>query len=184
MVKKLCHPAVFIWTLAGLTTLMLSAACTSSKADPRCSLSAPTPEYFMGVAKAINGSDLWETYLDHISPIRDVDPGIVHTRLTVTNLLINREIYSQHDKFAIKDFVFTEGSTTREEVQRAAFAATENTAMRYVHRWVEIAAIRAMAQEGTGGRDFIEVLEEQTEDPWGDDLIGEAKLALNQIRGN
>lgn len=102
----------------------------------------------------------------------------------MTNLLINREIYSRHDKFAIKDFVFTEGSTTREEVQRAAFAATENTAMRYVHRWVEIAAIRAMTQEGTGGRDFIEVLEEQTEDPWGDDLIGEAKLALNQIRGN
>jgi hypothetical protein len=208
MVKRLCRPVVFVWTFAALTTLMLATACTSSKADLRCSLSAPNAKYHMGVAKSINGSDLWESYLDHISPIRDVgepvlafkltfereitkrsnegdyDPGIVHAHLAVTNLLMNREIYSQRDKFAIKDFVFTEESATREAVQRAAFEATENTAMRYVHRWVEIAAIRAMAQEGTSGREFVEVLEEQTQDPWGDDLIGEAKLALNKIRGN
>jgi hypothetical protein len=191
-----------------LTILALATACTSTKADPRTRLSAPSPEYLMGMAKAINGSNLWEAYLDHISPVRDVsqpvmafkltfereitrrtnegdyDPGIVHTHLTVTNLLMNREVYSRADKFAIKDFVFTRDAATREEIQRAAFEATEDTAMRYVHRWVEIAAIRAMVQEGAGGSAFIEVLEEQTQDPWGDDLVGEAKVALNKIRAN
>jgi hypothetical protein len=188
--------------------LVLVMACTSSKADPRTSLSAPSPEYLMGMAKAVNGSNLWEAYLDHISPVRDVsdpvvafkltfereitrrtnegdyDPGIVHANLTVTNLLMNREVYSRAEKFAIKDFVFTRDAATREEIQRAAFAATEGTAMRYVHRWVEIAAIRAMLQEGTSATAFIKVLEEQTQDPWGDDLVGEAKVALNKIRGN
>ena len=208
MVERLCRPAAFAGALVALIALVLTSACTSSKADPRCSLSAPSTEYRVGVAKAINGSDLWEAYLDHVSPTRDVsdpviafkltfereitrktnegdyDPGVVHTHLTVTNLLMNREVFSKGDKFAIKDFVFTRDAATREEIQRAAFEATENTAMRYVHRWVEIAAIRAMLQEGTSGRAFIDVLEEQTQDPWGDDLVGEAKVALQKIRGN
>jgi hypothetical protein len=188
--------------------LVLAMACTSSKPDPRCRLSAPSPNYVQGIAKAINGSNLWQAYLDHVSPVRDkgqpvmafkltfereitqrsnegdYDPGIVHAHFTVTNLRMNREVYSQGDKFPIKDFVFTEGDATREEIQRAAFEATENTAMRYVHRWAQIAAIRAMIQEGASGTAFVEALEEQIQDPWGGDLIGEAKLALNKIRGN
>ena len=92
------------------------------------------------------------------------------------------EVYTNSDTFPIKDFVFTESSATREEVQAAAFRATEGTAMRYVHRWVEVAAIRAMRLEGSSA--FISVLEEQMEDPWADNLIGEAKNALKSIRGN
>jgi hypothetical protein len=201
-------PSLFfpVW-IAALMAVALAAACASSKTDPRCSIKAPSEGYRGGVAKAINGSKLWQAYLEHISPVRDVDqpvigfgltfnreitrktnegdydPGVVHAHLTVTNLWAGSEIYSRSDNFPIKDFVFTEKSATREEVQRAAFAATEKTAMRYVHRWVEVAAIRAMGNEGASGSAFISVLEEQTQDPWGDNLIGEAKLALNKIRG-
>jgi hypothetical protein len=208
MAEKRYSPDFLVRLVASLAIIAFYAACTSSKVDPRCSISTPSPEDTARVAKAINGSKLWQAYLDYVSPVRDVDKpviafdltfnreitrrsnegdyddGLVHAYLSVIHLWSGSQIYSKSDTFPIKDFVSTDSSATREEVQAAAFAATEGTAMRYVHNWVQVAAIRAMGMEGASGSGFILVLEEQMEDPWGDNLIGEAKLALKSIRGN
>jgi hypothetical protein len=208
MAEKCFSPLFLVCLVSSLTIVALTGACTSSKVDPRCSISAPSPGDTADVAKAINGSKLWQAYLEHISPVRDVDDpvigfnltfnreitrrsnegdyddGVVHAYFSVANLWSGSQLYSNTDRFPIKDFVFTDGAATREEVQAAAFSATEDTAMRYVHNWVQVAAIRAMRQVGTSGSGFISVLEEQMDDPWGDNLIGEAKQALKSIRGN
>jgi hypothetical protein len=184
-------PPLVVGAVAGLMLLVLFGACTSSKVDPRCSVSARSAEHTAGVAKAINGSKLWQAYLGYLSPARDVDrpvvkfhltfnreitrrsnegdydDGVVHAYLSVTNLRSGSELYSNTGTYAIKDFVFTEKNATREEIQAAAFAATEVTAMRFVHHWIQVAAIRAMANEGGSGSGFVSVLEEQMEDPWG-----------------
>lgn len=208
MAKK-CHSPSFLWWLVtSLTVVALVTACTSSEVDPRCSISAPSTFDTAAVAKAINGSKLWQAYLDHVSPVREVgqpvvafdltfnreitgtnnggdyDDGVVHAYLSVTHLWSGSQLLAQSDKFPIKDFVFTDSEATREEVQAAAFSATESTALRYVHNWVQVAAIRAMMTEGSGGSAFVAVLEEQMENQFADNIRGEAKRALKSIRGN
>ena len=136
MAKKRHSPS-FLWRLVtSLTVLVLAVACTSSKVDPRCSISAPSAGDTAGVAKAINGSKLWQTYLDHVSPVReadkpviafdltfnreitkrnsegDYDDGVVHAYLSVTHLWSGSQLFTQSDTFPIKDFVITDSSAT------------------------------------------------------------------------
>ena len=57
--------ARFLCLLTVLTIGFLSAsACTSKKLDPRCTLTAPY-EYRGQIAQFINGSNLWEAFLDY-----------------------------------------------------------------------------------------------------------------------
>ena len=200
--------AGFLCLLAVLTTALLSSsACTSKQLDPRITLDAPY-EHRDQIAQFINGSNLWEAYLDYLSPVKDgaspvveihltfervitrkasggdYDPGIVHANLQVKNLQSGKAIATNHDKFAIKDFVFVGNEdATREEVQAAAFAATEATAMRFVLRVLEVGVVFGMRQEGACGSAFIPALEETAEDPLAGDMAGEAKRTLGVIRG-
>jgi hypothetical protein len=58
----------FLCLLAVLTSgLLSSSACTSKQLDPHCKLDAPY-EYQEQIAQFINGSNLWEAYLDYLSP--------------------------------------------------------------------------------------------------------------------
>ena len=199
--------AGFLYLLTVLTTGLLSTACTSKELDPRITLDAPY-DHQDQIAQFINGSNLWEAYLDYLSPVKegatpvveihvtfervitrktndgDYDPGIVNAKLQMKNLASGKAILTNQDKFAIKDFVFVGNEdATREEVQAAAFAATEETAMRFVLRALELGVIFGMREEGTNGSAFIPALEETAEDPWAGDMAGEAKRTLRGIRG-
>jgi hypothetical protein len=200
--------AGFLCLLTVLATgLLSSSACTSKKLDPRINLDAPY-EHQERIAQFINGSNLWEAYLDYLSPAKkgaspvveihlefervitrktstgDYDPGIVHARLEIRNLASGKDILKNHDKFAIKDFVFVgSDDATREEVQAAAFASTEKTAMRFVLRQLEMGVIGGMRQEGTNGSAFIPALEETVADPLAGDMAAAARQALGVIRG-
>ncbi len=186
----------------GLPTL----SCASKKLDPRCRLAAPYEDRGQ-IAQFINGSPLWQAFLDYLSPVKegakpvveidltferevtwetndgDYDPGIVHDRLEVKNLVSGKNVLSDYDKFAIKDFVFGGfDNATREEIQAAAFASTEETAMRFVLYSLEMGVIQGMRDEGAAGSVFIPVLEEKMADQWSGDMGGEAKLAIRAIR--
>ncbi len=197
----------FLCLLTVFTVGLLStSACTSKKLDPRCRLAAPY-EYRDQIAQFINGSNLWQAFLDYLSPVKegakpvveidltfervitretndgDYDPGIVHANLEVKNLVSGQTVLSDYDKFAIKDFVFGGfENATREEIQAAAFAATEETAIRFVLYSLEMGVIYGMREEGAKGSVFIPVLEEKMADQWAGDMGGEAKLAIKAIR--
>ena len=109
----------------------------------------------------------------------------MHAKLQMKNLVSGQTILSNYDKFAIKDFVFGGlENATREEVQAAAFAATEETAIRFVLYSLELGVIYGMRDEGPNGFVFIPVLEEKAEDQWAGDMIAEAKRAIGAIRGD
>ena len=198
----------FLCLLTALTIGLLSSmACTSKELDPRIALDAPY-EHQDRIAQFINGSNLWEAYLDYLSPVKDgaspvveiqlefervitrktntgdYDPGVVHARLEMRNLASGRPILKNEERFAIKDFVFVgDDDATREEVQAAAFASTEKTAMRFVLRLLQMGVIGGMRAEGTTGSAFIPALEETVEDPLAGDLAAAARQALGVIRG-
>lgn len=193
-----------------LVGLVAMAACTSKEVDPRCRISAPSAAHRGQLAQHINGSELWQAYLDYLSPVRegskpvvsidldfervithktnngDYDPGIVHADLELRNLKEGTTFLTDYDKFAIKDFVIGDfdRNATREQIQETAFAATEEGAMRFVIYSLDLGVIRAMSDEGRKGRGFIPALQEKREDPWSGDLGGEAKIALRNIQGD
>ena len=201
------HYRLAAFSLIGLVAM---AACTSKEVDPRCRISAPSAALRGQLAQHINGSELWQAYLDYLSPVRegsrplvsidldfereityksndgDYDPGIVHADLELKNLKAGNILLTDYDKFAIKDFVIGnfDRNATREEIQETAFAATEQGAMRFVIYSLDLGVIRAMSDEGSKGRAFIPALQEKREDPWSGDLGGEAKLALRNIQGD
>ena len=193
-----------------LVGLVAMAGCTSKEVDPRCRISAPSASHRGRLAQHINGSELWQAYLDYLSPVPegskpvvsihlafereithktnngDYDPGIVHADLELKNLKAGTTFLTDYDKFAIKDFVIGnfDRNATREEIQEAAFGATEEGAMRFVIYSLDLGVIRAMSDEGSKGRAFIPALQEKREDPWSGDLGGEAKIALRNIQGD
>ena len=202
-----CHRHLVAFSLVGLVAM---AACTSKEVDPRCRISAPSAAHRGRLAQHINGSELWQAYLDYLSPVRegskpvvslhlsfereithetnngDYDPGIVHADLELRNLKAGSTFLTDYDKFAIKDFVVGnfDRDATRDEIQEAAFAATEEGAMRFVIYSLDLGVIRAMSAEGSKGRAFVPALQEKREDPWSGDLGGEAKIALRNIQGD
>jgi hypothetical protein len=114
----------------------------------------------------------------------DYDPGVVHARVEMKNLVSGRTLATNVDKFAIKDFVFVgDENATRDEVQAAAFASTEDTAIRFVLRVLELGVVYGKRLEGTNGTAFIPALEETAENQWAGDMAGEAKRTLRVIRG-
>ncbi len=184
------------------------AGCVSSTPDPRCRIEAP-PEYVGTLAKSVNGSKLWQAYFDGVSPSTagaqpliavsldlnrrvlkrrggDYDPGKVDIEFTITLLKSSALLFEQEETVSLDSFIIGafDGTETREEVQQAAFKATESRIFPYLDRWINIAAIRAMAHEGSLGTPFIAILEEQAKDPWSEQLMDEAKTALAEIRGS
>jgi hypothetical protein len=200
------RPGVFPLLAVGTAGALALASCTSSEVDPRLSMDVPY-EHQAQIAQFINGSDLWQAYLDYLSPDGttpvveiylgferritqetsdgDYDPGIVYASLEMTNLVSGRSLATADDSFAIKDFVIGDlKDASRDEIQDAAFAATEQTAVRFVLRSLEVGIIQGMRDEGTSGTPFIPVLEKTAADEWAGDMAGMAKGALKVIRGS
>lgn len=182
--------------------------CVSSAVDPRCTIHAPNDDYRGRLAKAVNGSKLWQAYFDHVSPDKasaeplvevdlqmdrkvtgggsggDYDPGEVRIRFTVTNLRNGAMLYKEEKKAQLDSVIFGrfDENATREDIQNAAFAEAEDDVFPFISRWVDIAAIRAMGQLSWNGEALVPILEEQVENPWAEDLSSEAKRALRAIR--
>ena len=69
-------------------------------------------------------------------------------------------------------------------MQEAAFLDAEKEAYPYLDRWVNVAAIRAMALEGKSGTVFIPALEKVLENTWvSGDMKGASREALAKIKG-
>ena len=92
---------------------------------------------------------------------------------------------SEEKSTKLDDVIFGmfDENATREDIQNAAFAEAEDDVFPYLDRWVNLGALRAMAQLGAGGEALAPVLEAQIDDPWAEDLAYEAKHALSKIRG-
>lgn len=195
-----------------LTSLLLAPgilACTSRAVDPRCEIHAPNQKYVGRLAQSINGSDLWQAYFDHVAPDEsiarpliavnlemerkitrpggdgDYDPGKVRIRFRVTNRQNRAVLYTEDKSAELEPFMIGlfDENATREEIQNIAFEAAEDDVFPYLDRWLNIAALRAMAQLGPQGQALVPVLEAQAEDPWAEDLASEANHALAAIRG-
>lgn len=103
----------------------------------------------------------------------------------VTLLKRRSVLYQRDESVGLDEFIVGvfDGTETREDIQKAAFRATESRVFPYLDRWINIAAIRAMGAEGRGGSAFVPIMERQAQDPWSDQLLAEARQALERIRG-
>ena len=187
---------------------MTLSACASREVDPRSVIHAPNEEYVGRVAQSINGSKFWQAYFAHLAPDPatarpliavnlamerdstpthdgDYDPGTVEIHFSVTNLRNGAQLYRHEASTRLDDVIYGlfEENATREDIQKAAFEEAEDDVFPYIHRWVNIAAVRAIGELGAHGRSFTPMLEEQSEDPWAEDLASEARLALKAIHG-
>lgn len=198
--RKLALPTLLALSITG---------CASSKPDPRSNIIAPNSSYRARLAKSVNGSRLWKAYFDELAPqaegarplveIRlqmervvthrssggDYDPGKVEIRFESVHLGSGRLLYRENKEKHLDSFMIGlfDENATREDIQRIAFEAAEDDVFPFIDRWVNISAIRAMAQEGPRGAVFLDLLQEQSEDPWAEDLVSEARHALTSIRG-
>ena len=180
----------------------------STGPDPRCRLDVGV-EHRASLARFVNRSELWQTYLDHKQPSRkgasavvamkltterkarksyggDYDPGTVYLTFEVTNLGTGKTVYDRDGHVDLAEFFIGKvpNNATREQIQETVFKATEEKVLPYIHRWVELAAIHAMGQEGRYGTSFVSVLRALTEDRWTtEDKHAAAVEALRQIQG-
>lgn len=197
--------------LIGAAILVAAVALTgcgaSGKIDPRCSIDAPL-RHRGQIAKFVNGSKLWRTYFNHMQPSKegakplvtftfeterrtrrsygagDYDPGTVTITFTVTSVqtrhtLFNKEVTVKLDSFMIGNFG---ANATRAEIQEIAFRATEEEVYPFLDRWVDVAALEAMAEIDSGASAFRPVLEDLVGDEWaGKELRGAARRILQEL---
>lgn len=191
-----------------LLTGAASISCTSSAADPRCRVEAQG-RHVPKITKVVNASDLMQAYFDEVEsflPGRallsvsltmdrdqrkvyggDYDPGNVTITFKVTSLRGAGTLYEREEEVDLEPFMIGlfDGNASREEIQEIAFKATEDKIYPYLARWTDLAAIRAMGQEGVGGKSFVPMLSGLIEDQWTSaDLRKEARNALEKINGS
>lgn len=193
-------------TIAAISLLVTAVACVSSEVDPRCSINAPSSGYRAKLARSVNGSKLWQTYFDLMMPVKeganpiisvnlnfnreitmktndgDYDPGNVEINFSVTNLMTGAILYEDNRDAKLDAFIFGrfDADATREEIQEAAFKDTEEDVFPYIDRWINIAAIRAMGEERKTA--FIPALEVEAQNQWAEDLMNEARRAIEKIQ--
>lgn len=178
----------------------------SSQIDPRCSVEAD-PEHYTWLVKRINRSKLWRAYLEHSDPSRtrrlvgfrlhlsrrtgpslggDYDPGTVTVKFSATDLAKGKTLFRKQKKVDLPPFQIGlfDKEASREEIQKIVFKETEENVYPFLGRWVEISALRAIAQEGDLGGDLVPLLEKLLTDGWtSDDMRFEARTALGSIQG-
>lgn len=174
----------------------------SSTPDPRCSIAAEG-QHHRQIAKSINGSDLWQEFLESKTgrqvEIRftaerqarrtrggDYDPGTVTVDFKATSASNGKLLYKNDMRVALEPFMIGlfDKDATREQIQEIAFKATEEKVYPYLDRWVNISAIRAMGNEGSRGNRFVSTLNELIADKWtSSDMRVAAEEALQQIEG-
>jgi hypothetical protein len=192
---------------AGLLALAaLSLGCTSGKVDQRVRIDAPA-RHVTQIAKSVNGSDLWQAYLDHRGKTAsgplvefvfeveqqrfksyggDYDPGKIEFEFRAVSLKNGRPLFEKDGDVDLDAFMLASVSreATRDEIQEVAFKATEEKVYPYMDRWVNLAAIRAMGDEASSGRVFEDILNDLIEDSWtSSDMRNAAHVALKQIKG-
>jgi hypothetical protein len=177
-----------------------------SSLDARTRIDA-APRMRGRIAQFINGSELWQSYLDRTAgttrPVvafgleaqrirlksrgGDYDPGTVKVVFSVVNLRKNQTIYERDMKVTLDAFMVGrfDKDATRDEIQEIAFRDAEEKVMPYLDRWVDLAAMRAMGQEGRYGAAFVDQLEGISADKWAsEEMQVEATTALNRIQGS
>jgi hypothetical protein len=194
---------------AMLPFLLVVLSCGGgSGIDPRFRIEAESP-HLQQIARSINGSDLWEEYLDQVQPSRsssspvasftltmerksfrsvggDYDPGKIYVEFVAKSLrsgdlLIKQDPEVDLDPFMIGRFP---ANASREQIQELVFKAMEEKIYPYMDRWVNLAAIHAMGQESTYGSYFVSTLEKLASDSWASgDLKNAAREALRKIQG-
>lgn len=187
--------------------MLLASACVGSKTpDPRCTIEAEGV-HREWIAKEVNTSKLWKAYFKARDPSNsrklvkfelsmerkrlrsfggDYDPGKVIVTFDVSNLENRRALYQKKTEVDLQPFMvgFFDENATRDEIQEVAFKATEKDIKPFLARWIDLAALRAMGQQGSGGQVFVPLLEELLADEWTtSDLEDEAGKALSKIRG-
>ncbi len=193
--KKLC-----LW----LAVAVVIACGPSDEVDPRTTIKAEG-QHKKEIAKAVNGSKFWQAYLEkagsgskpvvvleftverktYRSSGGDYDPGKISVDFKARSAKNNRLLYKNDMEVRLKDFVIgkIDKDASREEIQEIAFRATEKKVYPYLNRWVNISAIQAMGNEGSGGSRFEPTLNEMLADKWtSDDLRAAAEEALQKIK--
>ena len=198
--------ATRICLLVPVAVLAGMACSPSSKVDPRCKIDADG-RHFDKLSQTINGSKLWSTYFDAIDPEAtrtlvefrfligrgrdrsmggDYDSGKITIVFEATNLAKQRTLYEREEEVDLEPFMvgFFDKDVTRDELQEIAFTATEDRVYPFLATWVDIAAIRAMGQEGSTGSEFEPLLQELHDDRWSNlEIKTAARQALSKIRG-
>ena len=201
---KRTYPFLLLVALVGAAVIL---GCASRETDPRCEIIAPNEKYRGNLAQSINGSPFWKAYFKEVagaatSPVMrvelrmerrvtyrssggDYDPGNIDITFEVTNLRNRQRLYREEKTKKLDDMIFGNfgPNPSREDIQRAAFEAAEEDVFPFLDRWINIAALRAIGQEGAKGQAFIPMLEEESQNPWAEDLMSEARRALQNIKG-
>jgi hypothetical protein len=190
------------WIAAGS---LFFSGCVSSRVDPRITVDA-TPELTAIVAQCVNASEFWQEYFDELGdsgqPLvhfslamdrrvterttgGDYDPGVVDFTLRARSLRTGTSLVEKEAIVDIDPVIFGrfDESMTRDDIQRKAFEATERKIHMHVELWVNVAALRAMADEGPAGSAFLPFLEKAADNPWGEHIPDEANTAIRRIRG-
>lgn len=204
--RPLCH---LLMVVCPLLMLFTTAACIPGEVDSLFTVQAPKPFYEFLIAKHIRGSELWCAYLEYLAEERtgegpvisidvgfereiteqhtssgDYDPGVVYADAALKELRTGTTLLTDHQEFEIPNHVIVRQGGTREEVQDRAFAEVEENAVSSIIQVLDLAVVRAIAQEGSQARALIPVLEETHDKHWSVALVEEAKIALESIRGS
>jgi hypothetical protein len=200
------RPSEIILILSFVGICTVTACLPSSAVDPRCSIDADG-RHHTKLAQTINGSKLWQKYFEVIDPDGkrrlvdfhfsvdrsqqrssggDYDAGKITVVFGATNVSKGQTLYNREEEVDLDAFMvgFFDKDITREKLQEIAFKATEDRVYPYLATWIDIAAIKAMGQEGSGGYEFEDQLQALLDDQWSNLEIQTAcRDALAKIRG-
>jgi hypothetical protein len=200
------RPSEIILILSFVGICTVTACLPSSAVDPRCSIDADG-RHHTKLAQTINGSKLWQKYFEVIDPDAkrrlvdfhfsvdrsqqrssggDYDAGKITVVFGATNVSKGQTLYNREEEVDLDAFMvgFFDKDITREKLQEIAFKATEDRVYPYLATWIDIAAIKAMGQEGSGGYEFEDQLQALLDDQWSNLEIQTAcRDALAKIRG-
>ena len=189
-----------------VVVLVLAGCIASSEPDPRCVIDADG-RHHKKLAQTINASKLWQSYFKTIDPDAtrklvefqflvdrdrhrsvggDYDPGKITIVFRATNLTKKQHLYDRDEEVDLDAFMLGlfDKNASRDEIQEIAFKATEDRVYPFLATWVDISAIKAMGQEGSGGYEFEDQLQGLLDDQWSNlEIQAACRDALAKIRG-
>jgi hypothetical protein len=132
------------------------------------------------LVKRINKSDLWRAYFESRDPSKS--RLLVEFRLAADRSTM-RSTGGQKLSLPSFEVGFYPADATREEIQEIVFKETEELLYPILGNWVEVAALRAIRQEGAAGAVHVSRIKKMLDDPWtNDELRGEARATLEAIQ--
>jgi hypothetical protein len=201
-------PDVKAWGLTILAAAVVTVGCGGTvDVSSTCTIDAEEPHYSR-LVELIGTSKFWQRYCQHMESIGgasgplaelslgwerrrirsaggDYDPGYVTVVFEVRHIRTRQTLYEREEEVRLQDFMvgFFDEDASREEIQEAAFKATEERVYPFLERWVDLAAIRAIGAEGSDAYDLEPFLSKLVDDDWQPlDVKAEARKALKQIQ--